>query len=409
MSRRTFIKHAGLITGGLLLNDQLFGSVSNYITDVAGKIQVGVIGCGDRGTGIISVLRSMPESFEVVAICDVLDFRLEAAKKKYTSSSLKAYKNYKELLDHKGVQAVVVATPLNTHFEIAKATLEAEKHLYLEKTMTHTTAQAFMLADIAIKRPRQVVQVGHQYRSSPLYYKVKDMIAAGYLGKVTQIDCRWDRNGSWRRALPNPGLERQINWRMYKEYSGGLAAELLSHQIDFINWAFDTHPDQIYATGGIDFYKDGRETFDNIQATVRYQKEGMIGNFGATCANARDGYLFKIKGSKGTISLLMHEGVYYPEKETKKELEVVDGVTGATKITWNKEGGIPILPESTKDGTWYALKDFHQSVLNGKIPDSNIFTGTKTAVVVDLINQSAYTNTIKTWQPEYDRYDKYSI
>lgn len=193
---------------------------------------------------------------------------------------------------------------------------------------------------------------------------------------------------------------------MYKEYSGGLAAELLSHQIDFINWAFNTQPDQIYATGGIDFYKDGRETFDNIQATLRYQKEGMIGNFGATCSNERDGFLFKIKGSKGTVSLLMNDGIYYPEKNNKQTLETVDGVTGATKIAWNKEGGIPILPEPTKDGTWYALKDFYQSVITQKMPDSNIFTGTKTAVAVDLINKSAYTNTIQNWLPEYSRYDK---
>lgn len=397
-----------MLAGGLLLNDQIMAASSRFNTGVADKIMVGIIGCGDRGTGIMQVLKEMPEHFEVVAICDVLDFRLQAARKKHASASLKVYRNYQDLLNNKSVQAVVVATPLNVHYEIAKAALEAGKHLYLEKTMTHTIAQAFDLTDIAAKRPRQVVQIGHQYRSSPLYYKVKDMIDAGYLGNVTQIDCRWDRNGTWRRAVSEPGLERQVNWRMYKEYSGGLAAELLSHQIDFINWAFDTHPDHIYATGGIDNYKDGRETFDNLQATLRYEKAGMVGNFGATCANAREGFSFKIKGSKGTISLLVHDGVYYPEKDTKKELEVVDGVTGATKITWNKEGGIPILPESTKDGTWYAMKNFHESVLKSSIPDSNVYTGAKTAIIVDLINQSSYTNSIKHWLPEYDRYSTYT-
>jgi predicted dehydrogenase len=231
------------------------------------------------------------------------------------------------------------------------------------------------------------------------------MIDKGYLGKVTQVDARWDRNWNWRRPLPNPALEREINWRMYKEYSGGLPAELLSHQIDFINWAFDTQPDQIYATGGIDNYKDGRETYDNIQATLRYEKEGMIGNFGATCSNQKDGYLFKIKGTKGTISLLMNEGVYYPENNTRKELETVDGVTGATKITWNNDGGFALLPEPTKDGTWYALKDFHQSVTQHKLPDSNIITGTKTAVAVSMINKSAFTNTIQHWLPEYNQFD----
>lgn len=400
MSRRTFIKQGSLVAGGMLLNNKLFAKLNK--SDNL-RLKVAVIGCGDRGTGIMKVMKQLPDLFEITAICDTLDFRLDYANKVYPA---KSYKNYLHLLEDKNVNAVIIATPLNMHYQIAKDSLLAGKHVYLEKAMTHNIDQAFSLADLVLKQKKQTFQVGHQYRSSPLYYKVKEMITSGYLGKVTQIDARWDRNWNWRRAVPDPALERQINWRMYKEYSGGLPAELLSHQIDFINWAFNTQPDQIYATGGIDHYKDGRETFDNVQATLRYNKEGMIGNFGATCANARDGYLFKIKGSKGTISLLMNEGMYYPENATKKELETVDGVTGATKITWNSDGGFALLPEPTKDGTWYALKDFHESVQLNKIPDSNIFTGTKTAIAVNLINESAYTNTIQNWLPIYNRYDK---
>src|SRR5690606_14211185 len=193
----------------------------------------------------------------------------------------------------KDLDAVFIAVPLSAHFSIAKDAIEAGKHVYVEKTMTYSIDEAKQLVRLADQHTKQTVQVGYQYRYSPLYFKVKDMISSGFLGKVSQVDCRWDRNGTWRRAVPEPGLERQINWRMYKEFSGGLAAELLSHQIDFINWAFDTHPDEVYGTGGIDIYPDGRETFDNIQVMFRYKKEGMIGNFGATCGNARDGYLFK--------------------------------------------------------------------------------------------------------------------
>ena len=402
MKRRGFIKNAGVLTSSMFLSNELLAAGS-FVAEP--KIRVAIIGCGDRGVGIMNVMKQLPEQFEIRAICDVLDFRLQNALNVYTSKNLKSYKDYREVLDDKAVDAVFIATPLNMHFEIAQNALKAEKHVYLEKTMTYNADQAFELINIKKRYPAKVLQVGHQYRSSPLYYKVKEMIDAGYLGKVTQIDCRWDRNGNWRRSVPNPSLERQINWRMYKEYSGGLAAELLSHQIDFINWAFNTQPDQIYATGGIDFYKDGRETFDNIQATLRYEKEGMIGNFGATCSNKRDGYLFKIKGSKGTISLLMNQGMFYTE-ELNSKLDVVDGVTGATKITWDKDGGAPILPQPTKDGTWYALREFYSSILTDKIPDSNIYTGTKTAIAVDLINKSSYTNTIQNWLPEYNRFDK---
>jgi len=398
MSRRTFIKQSGLLAGAMFLEHNF----TNAMPGNPEKIRLGIIGFGDRGAGIRGVILQLPELFELTTVCDVLDIRLERAKKYTGKQSVNIVKDYREVLSDKNIDAVIIATTLSEHFSIAKAALEAGKHVYLEKTMTYNKEQALELLSLVVKKhPRQIFQVGHQYRSSPLYYKVKEIIQGGELGHVTQIDCRWDRNGNWRRPVPSPELERSINWRMYKEYSGGLAAELLSHQIDFINWVFDTHPDEIYATGGIDFFKDGRETFDNLQAVLRYNKEGMIGNFGATCANQKDGYLFKIKGSEGSVTLLMNEGFFYPEKKNKP-LQTVDGVTGSTKIVLNKDGGMPILPEPTKDGTWYALKDFHTCITEGKMPESNIYTGTKTSVCVDLINQSSYTSTIQKWKPEYN-------
>ncbi|MBC7902763.1 MAG: Gfo/Idh/MocA family oxidoreductase, partial [Gemmatimonadaceae bacterium] len=322
MDRRNFIVQSGLLTGGLLFQNQLLNAAGE-----PAKLKVAIIGCGDRGNGILSILKGLPQMYETTALCDVLDFRLAAAVKVSGNPSIRQFKDYRKVLDDKALDAVIIATPLNMHFPVAKAALEAGKHVYLEKTMTYNIPEAIALVSL-VKKQSKILQVGHQYRYTPLYYKVREMIAKGYLGKVTQIDCRWDRNWNWRRAVPEPSMEKQINWRMYKEYSGGLVAELLSHQIDFINWAFNITPDEVFATGGIDFYKDGRETFDNVQVMLRYAKEGIIGNFGSTCGNARDGYLFKLKGTKGSVSLLMHDGVFYPETETKKELQTIDGVAG---------------------------------------------------------------------------------
>ncbi len=398
MERRTFIKNSALLTSGIYVSKSLGG----FLTFGQEKINVGIIGCGDRGKGIMSVLKDLPDFFNVVAICDVLDFRFAEAKKIMPAESIKTYSDYRRLLDDKNVQAVVNATPLYLHFQISSDALKAGKHIYHEKTMAFTIDQSLSFIKLVQSKPQQIFQVGHQYRSVPLYARVKEMIEKDYLGKVTQIDARWDRNSSWRRPVPDPKLERQINWRMYKAYSGGLAAELLSHQIDFINWAFNSTPQTITGTGGIDYYKDGRETFDNVQVVLRY-KEGMIGNFGATCSNAHEGYVFKIKGTKGTVELKVNDGFYYPEAKTKKELETVDGVTGATKIEWTKEGGIPILNEkSTKDGTWYALKEFYDCIQNKKLPSSNVYTGSKTAIIVKLANDSMYQNKIYEWKPEYN-------
>lgn len=397
MERRTFVKNSALLTGALLIPESnIFGSDHQKI------VNIGVIGCGNRGRGIIHLLNKLPEKFNVTAICDNLDFRLDQAKK-ICKSKIRSYTDYRKLLDDKTVDAVVVALPLNLHYPVAVDVLNSGRHLYLEKTMTYNIEEAVELVKLSKKRANQVLQVGHQYRYSPLYYRVKDMIAKNQLGTISQIECRWDRNHNWRQPVPNPSLERQINWRMYKAYSGGLVAELLSHQIDFINWAFDTHPQEILATGGIDVFKDGRETFDNVQVMARYEgKNSMVGNFGATCGNSKDGFLFKIKGTLGTISLLTNEGVFYPEQKAAIKNEIVDGVTGASKIGWNKDGGIPILPAATEDGTLYAFNEFYDCIQTKKIPDSNVITGARTAISVHLANSALYDKKPMYWNDSYN-------
>ncbi|PZR26573.1 MAG: hyaluronate lyase [Citrobacter freundii] len=395
MKRRDFVLNTSVLAGGLLLG-------KNWQMMPAAPLGVGIIGCGDRGKGILSVLGQNKDQFNITAICDLLDFRITNTQKEPAAASAKVYKDYRKLLEDPSVQAVVIATSLDMHFPITKDALNAGKHIYLEKTMTYSIEEAMELVKIVANHPKQILMVGHQYRYTPLYFKVKDMIERGYLGTVTQIDCRWDRNGNWRRPVPAGYSDEQINWRMYKRHSGGLTAELLSHQIDFINWAFDTHPDEIMGAGGIDYYKDGRETFDNVQAILRYNKKGMIGNFGATCGNAKEGYIFKIKGTRGMVSLLPQDGIFYPEKETRKELETVDGVSGASRIEWNTDGGMQIIKEKMKDGTWYALQEFYECIQQGKTPVSNVKTGATTAICVHLANKAMYTHSIQNWKTAYN-------
>ena len=397
MSRRNFIKQSSILTGGLLLHKPLM-SLSKMYSDE--KITIGIIGCGDRGKGIMDVLKEMPDKFTITATCDILDIRLQQANK--ISPDARQYKDYRKILDDKNIQAVIIATPLNLHYPMASDALKAGKHVYLEKTMTYSIDQALHLVKEAKQHSKQILQIGHQLPYSPLYGKVKEMIEEDYLGKVTQIDCRYDRNSSWRKPVSDPSLEKIINWRMYKAFSGGLTAEILAHQIEFINWAFGTRPSELFSTGGIDFYNDGRETYDNVQVMLRYGKDHMIGNFGATCANSREGFIFKIKGSKGTIELLMEDGVYYPEPETKKQFETVDGVTGATKIEWKKGGGIAIIKEPVKDATWYAFEDFYKCIKEKKRPISDVIAGGTSAICVGLANEALYTHSVQHWKPIYD-------
>jgi predicted dehydrogenase len=397
MERRNFIKQSTASLGALLLSDQIF-AFSN--SAAAAKLNIGIIGCGSRGVGLMHVLKELQDKFQVTALCDILDFRFKEAKEA-VKKEVKEHKNYRKLLDDKSVPVVVIASPLYLHYQMAADALKAGKHVFLEKTMTYTIQEALDLAALAKSYPNQVLQVGHQLPYTPLYMKVKEMIAKDYLGKITQVACRYDRHNDWRRPVPDPKLERVINWRMYKEYSGGLSAELLSHQMQFINWALDTHPDEVFSTGGIDYYKDGRETYDNVQIMLRYNDKGIIGNFGSTLSNEREGFIFKIKGTKGAVELLIDDGIFYPEKETKKQLETVDGVAGATKIEWKKDGGISIMKEPMKDGTWYALADFYECITQKKRAMLDVIQGAKAAITVHLANEAMYNHSVQKWKDEY--------
>jgi len=399
MLRRNFIRQSSIALSGLMLHNELF-AMANF--PAAGKLKVGLIGCGSRGVGLMHVLNELQDKFEIAAICDILDFRFKEAVQVKAASAARQYTDYKKLLDDKSLQAVVIATPLYLHYKMAADALKAGKHIYLEKTMTYTVDEAVNLAKLAKQYPKQLVQIGHQLPYTPLYIRVKEMIDKDYLGKITQVACRYDRHSDWRRPVPDASLERAINWRMYKEYSGGLTAELLSHQMQFINWALNTHPDEVFSTGGIDFYKDGRETYDNVQVTLRYNDKGIVGNFGSTLSNEREGFIFKIKGSKGTVELLFDEGLYYPEDETKKQLETVDGVAGATKIEWKQDGGISILKEKMKDGTWYAFADFYKSIQENKKPMLDISQGAAAAITVHLANSAMYNHKVEKWSDKFN-------
>lgn len=166
MHRRSFVKTSALIGSGLFLGNQGFASlVADEIINVA------MIGCGDRGKGVLSVIKSMPAKYKIKAYCDLLDFRLKETEK-YVPADAKAIKDYHKVLDDKTINAVFIATPLSEHFRIAKDAVLAGKHVYVEKTMTYSIAQALELKKLVKQYPNQVFQVGYQYRYSPLYFKV---------------------------------------------------------------------------------------------------------------------------------------------------------------------------------------------------------------------------------------------
>ena len=398
MKRREFLTKGGLVSAGIIASTPVLQAMSKKM----GKndtIHIGVIGTGDRGGGLIPILNEI-EGINVSAVCDVLPFRLEKGLSR-TQNKAKAYTHYKELLNNKDIDAVLIATPFNTHTAIAIDAIDAGKHVYCEKTMAKGLIGIDDLVQTA-SDATTIFQTGHQYHSSRLYKHVVELIKKDELGQITSFECQWNRNENWRRPVPDPSLERAINWRMYREYSGGMAAELCSHQIDFVNWVLDENPKKIMGTGGIDYWKDGRETFDNIHLLFEYPS-GVKAKFTCLTNNALGDYQIKIHGSKGTILLDYVKAWIYYEKGYEKKLADVDGVSGATVNTHLQGKGVPIQVSHT-DPSQQALIDFRDSIVDNKEPISNMYTGANTAVAVQLSLDAMYKEEIQYWGSEVDSY-----
>ena len=382
MKRKDFIIKTGLVSTGLFAGSSILSSFSSSNISKTNKvINIGVIGTGSRGCGLIGILNKLPE-INVIACCDILPFRLENGFEK-TNNKAKKYTDYRKLLANKEVDAVLITTTFSAHAQIAIDAIEANKHVYCEKTLAKGYEGIKNLVDKA-QSSNVIVQTGHQYHSSRLYDHVVNLIKNGKVGNVTAFECQWNRHGDWRRQTPSPEFEKAVNWRMYKEYSGGLVAELCSHQIDFVNWVLEETPTQVMGVGGINYWDDGRETNDNIHLIYSYPN-GVKAKFTSKTSNAKDGgYQIKIIGDKGIIQLSNERGWFYPNSEDnhKKVHAEVDGVAGAT-VKWVKGKGIPLNVQHAKP-TEQALLDFRDSILTNKKPKSNIVTGANVAVCVQM-------------------------
>jgi len=396
MERRDFIKKSGLISTGILASTSAIAAIGSNL-GANNTINIGVIGTGSRGGGLIPILNRI-KGVNVAACCDVLPFRLENGLKR-AGKKAKGYADYRKLLDNQNIDAVLVSTPFSTHSDIAINAVDAGKHVYCEKTMAKGIKGIQALVN-KVSGTKNVFQTGHQYHSSKLYNHVVKMIKDGEIGEVISFECQWNRNGDWRRKVPEPSLERAINWRMYREFSGGLTAELSSHQIDFIHWVLDENPKKIMGVGGIDYWKDGRETYDNTHLLFEYPS-GVKAKFTCLTSNALGDYQIRVHGSKGTIQLDYTKAWIYYEKGFEKELADVDGVSGATKNP-HLQGNGNLINVTSMDPTKQALVDFKDAIMDNKTPISNVYTGASAAVAVQLSLDAMYNEEIVYWKDAYN-------
>jgi predicted dehydrogenase len=310
IDRRSFLKDIGVM-GGAGLALVTFPWLS-ACTDTARKVVAGekaklaVIGTGSRGTFHITNLLKTPNA-EIVALCDNYEPHLKQASALVPGARL--FSDYREVLALPGVQGVLIATPLDQHAHIAIDSLKAGKHTFCEKAMALKMEDCLAMYN-TYRETGKVLYIGQQRLFDPKYIRAMEMVHSGVIGEITDIRTYWFRNNDWRRPLPDPSLERKINWRLYKDYSGGLMTELASHQLQVANWAMKMIPESVMGMGDIIFWKDGREVYDSVNLIYRYSN-GVKLTYESNISNKFNGLEEQILGHKGTLE--PEKGKYFLE------------------------------------------------------------------------------------------------
>lgn len=255
------------------------------------NIQIALIGAGDMGNGDAQTAISIP-GVKLVAACDLYTGRLDQAKKKY-GNDIFTTKDYREIIARKDIDAVIVATPDHWHKDISVDAMNSGKAVYCEKPMVHDVSEG--PAVIAAQAKNKVVfQVGSQGMSSLGNEKAKELFEAGAIGQLNYAEGFWARNtpgGAWQYNMPEDGNQQTVDWktflhgkpdrpfdpkrffrwRCFKDYGTGVSGDLFIHLFSSLHYIVGSNgPNKIMSTGGLRYWKDGREVPDILLGMFDY-------------------------------------------------------------------------------------------------------------------------------------------
>ena len=364
LSRRDALRLAA--AAGAVTAATQFDRAPAIVKAAGDPVRFGLIGAGSRGDYLLKHLHGI-DNGHCLALCDINQEHLDRSAQTIGTNPSK-YKDYRELISRNDIDAVIVTVPLFLHFPITKDAWLAGKHVFCEKSLVFKAEDLAELRLLTDQRPKQVLQVGLQRRYSEFYQAVKSMVDKGVLGNVTHMYAQWNRDPGWKmKPLLNPADQKMANWRLYRDYSGGLAAELASHQVDVAEWMFGSPPESVVGVGGHDYQFDGRDILDNIQMIYKYpKKQKLIAMYLSTSSHlslfgaTRTEFGEKIMGTEGSVEITVGDdnlpatAIWYrepsPPPSVTKAGEKKAYVAGATMVSAGAQKGVPILLDRDKVG-----------------------------------------------------------
>ena len=331
-TRRNFVKTGSAAVLGTAA--AMKASSYSRILGANDRINIGFLGCGARSRGHRRMVKMSIEdkNLGVTAVCDLWNTNRERAAADCRDKfgvDVKQYKYSEDMLEMKDLDGVMIASGDHQHAKVLAKVVRAGKDCYCEKPLSIDIADA-KLAREAVETSAQVVQMGSQWVSDPIQLKIREIVRSGRLGQITKIAQCWnDNNHRWHEP-GDPDVaalrEKDTDWnrwllgrkyrpfdprvyfefRIFKDYSGGITSQWMSHGIGLVHFYTDTAiPDSVAASGGIFGWQDIRGNPDTFQALCTFEKEKFLYSYSSSYANEFGDYSL-IRGKDA--SLYAHGG-----------------------------------------------------------------------------------------------------
>jgi predicted dehydrogenase len=395
------------------------------------QIQVALIGAGGMGNADTSTSVTVP-GIKLVAACDLYDGRLEAIKKKY-GNDIGVTKEYQEILNRKDIDAVIIATPDHWHKEISIAAMNSGKAVYCEKPMVHDITEGPGVI-AAQQKNKAVFQVGSQGMSSLGNEKAKELYESGAIGQLNYAEGFWARNspnGAWEYPIPEDASEKTVDWkrflkqypdrpfdakrffrwRCYRDYGTGVSGDLFVHLFSSLHFIVSSvGPNKIMATGGLRYWKDGREVPDILLGMFDYPQTPQHPAFNLSLrVNFVDGtadttYL-RLVGNEGSMIVewdkvtLTKNKSYPPSGENPMETDRADSLAYDRK-KMVEPGAMVFKAEEGYKGAHFDHHYHWALAIRGKsrVVEDALF-GYRAAAPALLCNDSYFQGKTMRWDP----------
>ncbi|GGM87969.1 hypothetical protein GCM10010967_20710 [Dyadobacter beijingensis] len=448
-NRRNFLRN--VTAASALLATESIAKPFHIIKDLKkispnDKIRFATIGMGIQGHSDTKAALRSSQDVEFVAAADLYDGRLTRVKEVY-GKDIFTTRDYRQILERKDIDAVLVVTPDHWHDHITKAALQAGKNVYCEKPMVHHINEGLSVID-AWKKSGKTMQVGSQRISSASFKEAKRLFQAGEIGEINYVESNNDRFnsiGAWNYSIPTDAspstvdwdtylgdapkrafdAKRFFRWRNYQDYGTGVGGDLFVHLITGVHFVTNSlGPERVMSSGELSYWKDGRDVPDVLVSILDYPKTDIHANFqmvlrvnfanaGAIANNTR------IIGTEGQIEFTENNLVL-----TKKKLPKAPGMGGYDSFntfseaqqkefkkqydaqypddTRKAEPVKEVRFEAPKEDDAHAnhFRDFFENVKKGSLGtvEDPVF-GFRAAAPVLACNESYFSKKIVHWDP----------